>query len=341
MDRELTQRERAILKYIVQDFIMTANPVGSRYLVKKYGLGLSPATVRNVMADLEEMGYLTHPHTSAGRIPTDKGYRFYVDNLLQLEKLTVEEQLAIKRAVENKLEIEEILKDASKLIGRISKQISIILSPQLGEGILEKIELIEVSSNKILVVLSIQSGFIRTIILEVPSEISRTHLEAVNAILNERLSGLTLRQIRDTFAERIRDIQNEYFNLMHIFLDSADKIFYDFYDVEKIHIGGANEILLHPEFSKPENFRNIIDLIENEDIIIRLLQTIARVGKVTVSIGSENFEERLRGYSLITSKYRVGSVTGTIALIGPKRMNYAKMIPIVDYATKVLSGVLH
>jgi heat-inducible transcriptional repressor len=293
------------------------------------------------MAELEELGYISHPHTSAGRVPTDKGYRFYVDSLTEPGYLAREEKEAIRRAIENKLELDEILKDASKLLGKISKQLSIILSPQMSEGILDKLDLISISSNKILVVISIQSGLVRTIMLEVSSEIKRDKLEAVSAILNERLSGLTLRQIKETFRERVKDVSDEYVNLIHVFIHSADKLFYDFYEVEKIHIGGTPEILTQPEFNKPENFRNIIELIEDEDVIVHVLQAKARSDRITVSIGQENPDEKLKNYSLITSRYKIGDVTGTVGLIGPKRMNYAKMIAIVDYASKVLSEALH
>lgn len=347
-ERALTPREKMVLRYIVQEFIMNATPVGSKYLVKKYNLNLSPATVRNVMAELEALGYLWHPHTSAGRIPTDKGYRFYVDNLLEIKDLSSEEKEAIKRIVQEKVELEEILRDISKLIGKISKQLSITLTPQINEAVLTKLDIVSLSDTKLLVIITIKSGFVRTILLEVSSEVPRDKLDFVKAVLNERLVGLTLKQIRETFAERVRDIEHSYRSIINIFVQSADRLFYDFYDVDKIHIGGMPEVLEHPEFSNPQKLRNIMELVENEDVIVRIFQILRtqtgeqfRSDKVIVSIGEENPEDRLKDYSLVASEYRIGDISGVIGLIGPKRMNYSKMISIVNYASKVLSGVLH
>jgi heat-inducible transcriptional repressor len=343
MERELTPRERMILGYIVQEFIMTAIPVGSRYLVKKYNLGLSPATVRNVMADLEDMGYLWHPHTSAGRIPTDKGYRFYVDNLLEIKDLSPAEKEAINSVVQGKEELEEILKDISKLIGKISKQLSIASTPQINDAILTKLDIISISDTKLLVVISLKSGLVRTIVLEVSSEISRDKLDFVRAVLNERLSGLTLRQIRETFIERIRDVESELGGIINVFIRSADKLFYDFYDVvDRLHIGGVPEVLDHPEFKSPEKIRNIMELVENEDEIIKIFQMLRastmESDRVIVSIGEENPEGKFRDYSLVASEYRIGGVKGVIGVIGPKRMNYSRVISIVNYTCKALSG---
>jgi len=346
-NRELTPREKVILNYIVQEFITTATPVGSRYLVRKYNLNLSPATVRNVMADLEDLGYIWHPHASAGRIPTDKGYRFYVDNLLEVSDLSEAEKETIKNTVRNKSELEEVLRHVSKLIGKISKQLSIASTPQINDAILTKIDIISLSETKLLVVLTIHSGLVRTMVLEVSSEVSRDKLDFVKAVLNERLTGLTLKQIRDTFAVRVCDIEPDYKEIINVLVKSSEKLFYDFYEIDKIHIGGVPEIFEHPEFSDLEKVRSIMELVENEDEIIQIFQVLRtqagkkfETDKVVISIGSENPEDRLRDYTLIASEYRIGNVSGVIGLIGPKRMNYSRMIPIVNYTSKVLSGVL-
>ncbi|WP_072150237.1 heat-inducible transcriptional repressor HrcA, partial [Candidatus Kryptobacter tengchongensis] len=310
MSRELTPREKMILNCIVQEFIMTATPVGSRYLVKKYNLNISPATVRNVMADLEDLGYLWHPHASAGRIPTDKGYRFYVDNLLEVKDLSPDEKEVIKNVVKDKSELEEILRHISKLIGKISKQLSIASTPQINDAILTKLDIVSISETRLLVVITLQSGLVRTIILEVSSEVSRDKLDFVKTILNERLSGLTLKQVRETFVERVRDVEQDYRGIINVFIRSAERLFYDFYDIDKIHIGGVPDILEHPEFSDPEKVRDIMELVENEDKIIQIFQVLKMqsggkfyTDKVVVSIGEENMEDRLKDYTLIASEY--------------------------------------
>ncbi|CUS90719.1 heat shock gene repressor HrcA [Candidatus Kryptonium thompsonii] len=198
-----------------------------------------------------------------------------------------------------------------------------------------------------LVVLTIHSGLVRTMVLEVSSEVSRDKLDFVKAVLNERLTGLTLKQIRDTFAVRVCDIEPDYKEIINVLVKSSEKLFYDFYEIDKIHIGGVPEIFEHPEFSDLEKVRSIMELVENEDEIIQIFQVLRtqagkkfETDKVVISIGSENPEDRLRDYTLIASEYRIGNVSGVIGLIGPKRMNYSRMIPIVNYTSKVLSGVL-
>src|SRR5690606_24769731 len=193
LEEKLNEREKSILRSIVQQFILTASPVGSRYIVKKYNIGFSPATVRNIMSDLEESGYINHPHTSAGRVPTDKGYRFYVDSLMEISELNLHEKGIINKSFEAEIsETDHLLKIASQLMSQITKQIACVTYPKLDKGILTKIQLVSLSSTKLLVVLSIKSGLVRTITLEYSIDVKETQLSYVESLLNERLSGLTL-----------------------------------------------------------------------------------------------------------------------------------------------------
>ncbi|MEX0601767.1 MAG: heat-inducible transcriptional repressor HrcA, partial [Bacteroidota bacterium] len=203
MTEELNERERSILRHVVHNYIRTALPVGSRFISKKFESNLSPATIRNVMADLEEQGFLSHPHTSAGRVPTDLGYRYYVDYLMEIEQLSGLEKQAIQEQMDRTADPLEMLRETSKLLGKISKQLSIVASPHLGSGVFERLELISVSSSRLLVVISIRAGLVRTLMLEVGTEVRRESLEQIARMLNERLAGLTLAQIRDTFIDRV------------------------------------------------------------------------------------------------------------------------------------------
>lgn len=346
MDRELhtanlNDRERTILRRVVYNFIQTAVPVGSRYISKHFETNLSPATIRNVMADLEELGYLSHPHTSAGRVPTDLGYRYYVDYLMEVEKLTAEQKNKIDQELENPVDPSDLLREASKLLGKISKQLSIVSSPHISSSVLDKIELITLSSTKLLVVMSIRSGLVKTLMLEVRADIPRDSLEQINRMLNERLVGLSLQQIRDTFVERVRDIQGERTGLIRLFIDSVDQLFDDAKDREKVHISGTQHIVSQPEFGDPKNFRSVIELIENEDIIVHLLQKHEGSDKdIVITIGSENEESKVREYSMMTATYDLEGATGRIGIIGPKRMNYSKVIPLVDYVAKRIARLL-
>jgi heat-inducible transcriptional repressor len=338
---DLNERERSVLRHVVHNYIQTAVPVGSRVLSKRFEEHLSPATIRNVMADLEESGYLSHPHTSAGRVPTDLGYRYYIDFLMELQQLSETERQTIETLIDQNIEAEELLRETSKLLGKISKQLSIVSSPHLSSGIFEKLELIPLSSAKLLVVISIRSGLVKTVMLEVDSELRRETLHQISQLLNERLSGLTFQQIRDTFAERVKDVQGEKSGLVRLFIESVELLFDDTKEREKVHISGTQNIIEQPEFEDPKNFRSIIELVENEEVIVHLLQKHEATDKdFVVTIGAENQEDKARDYSIVTATYNIDGVSGRVGIIGPKRMNYAKVIPLVDHVAKTIAQML-
>ncbi len=336
----LKGRERSILRHVVYNYILTAIPVGSRYISKRFESTLSPATIRNVMADLEEQGYLSHPHTSAGRVPTAQGYRYYVDYLMEVQQLSKDEKTAIRQQLDKTNDPSEMLRESSKLLSKISRQLSVVSSPHLSSGVFERLELLPVSSSRLLVVVSVRSGLVRTIMLEVGMDYRRESLDQVGRALNERLSGLTLQQIRDTFVERIRDVQDEKTGLVRLFIESVDQLFDDVGE-EKVHIAGTQNIIEQPEFVDPKNFRSVIELIENEDFIVHLLEKHEdSESNFVVTIGSENDETKVRDYSVVTATYNLDGVTGQVGIIGPKRMNYAKMIPLVDHVAKTIAHML-
>lgn len=340
---DLNEREKTILRSIVQQFILTASPVGSRNITKKFNLGLSPATVRNIMSDLEDSGFINHPHTSAGRVPTDKGYRYYVDSLMEIQELKNSEKTTLEKSLDKNLsETDELLKIASKLLSNITKQIAYVTYPTLDKGILEKIQLVSLSSKRLLVVVSIKSGLVKTITLEFQSEIELNKLPNVERLLNERLSGLTFQEIRNSFKERFTDIGSEDKPIIRLFIDSVDKIFVDIKSENKLLITGATNVIQHPEFDDPEKFQSVIELIEDKDIIIHIMEKkkMDISNNVMISIGSENEDEKLNEYSLITKEYNFGETVGTVGIIGPKRMEYSKVIAIVSYLGELLSKVL-
>ncbi len=340
-NKKLSEREQSILHHVVYNYIQTAIPVGSRYISKHFESSLSPASIRNVMADLEEIGFLSHPHTSAGRVPTDLGYRFYIDYLMEMQQLSDEEKLRIRQQLDQANDADEMLRETSKLLGKISHQLGIVTSPHLGSGIFEKIELIPITSSKLLVVISIRTGIVRTIMMEIGVEIRRDHLDEVGRLLNERLSGLTLLEIRDSFADRVRDVTGEHTGLIRLFIESVDQLFTDSKERDKVLIGGTKNIIDHPEFVDPKNFRSVIELIENEDIIVHLLEKHDELQKgFVVTIGSENKDETAKEYSFITGTYDVEGVTGRVGIIGPTRMNYSKVIPLVDYVAQTIAKML-
>jgi heat-inducible transcriptional repressor len=341
MASELTDREKTVLHYVVRDFIQTATPVGSRYISRSHGdvLGLSPASIRNVMSDLEYLGYINHPHTSAGRIPTDRGYRFYLDSLMKAEEPSDQEMEAIRQNLGAAEGVEVLLRETSRLLGRITRQLFIVTAPQISSGVLEKLELIPIVSNRVMVIISIKAGLVRTIMMEASGVVPREKLEEIARFLNERLSGLTLQQIRETILERIRDSRNEETGLIRLFIDSVDKLFTP--DAPgKLHIGGTEKLIEQPEFVNPEDFRGVIELINDEEMMIHLLQKCeGKPNEVSVRVGEEMQEEKLKNYSLITTAYSMGDITGSVGVMGPTRMPYARMIPLVDYVARLISDM--
>lgn len=344
---ELNSRERLILQAVVHNFILHATPVGSRNLSKylQDELHLSPATIRNAMADLEEQGYIGQPHTSAGRVPTDKGYRYYVDSLMNIEELSEHEVGVIKDNLNIARQQEVVLRDTSRLLGSLSHYLSIVRMPQILNAVVGKIELFVLASHRLLAVLTLNSDLIRTLSLEVKFNIVPGYVEDVQRLLNERLSGKTLQFIRENLEVVVQDAMvgepDARQTLLRVIIDSAEQLFSNEYTPGgTLHIAGAQHLFDYPEFGSAERVRTIIELIESEEIIIHLLDNHpCEEGKVNISIGSEIESSLMGEYSLLTTKYRYASAdaVGTIGLIGPKRMHYSRMISIVHHVASILS----
>ena len=338
---ELSEREKSILRHVIHQFIITANPVGSRNISKRYNIGLSPASIRNIMSDLEEFGLLGHPHTSAGRVPTDKGYRFYVDSLMEPPSLNQNEIEYISSSLESEnYDTDELLKLTSAILSTITNQLACITYPKFDNAMLNKIQLVRLSSSRLMVVLTIQSGLVKTITLEINADIKDENLNAVERLLNERLSGLNFFEIRKTFSERIKDgFNNEFKPIMRVFIDSMDKIFDDIKINDKAVISGAKNILKHPEFGDQQHFQSVIELIEDKDIIVHIMDKNKDLFNedVTVVIGEESEELKFSDYSLITKEYNIGHIQGKLGVIGPKRMEYSKVIASVVYVAEMLT----
>lgn len=335
----LTQREGFILKSLVKNFVNCAMPIGSRFLSRANKNRLSPATIRNIMMDLDEKGLVTQPHASAGRIPTDLGYRYYVNDLMMIERVTKSEKQFIDQRLEDVAneDVEAILEKSCEVLSQISNQLGVVLSPRFYQGKFEKLELIKLSENKLLVIIAISYGLVKTIMMEIKYNISQNKLEETARILNERLSGLTLKQIRETFNTRLSDVTLGDENLISQFSASADKIFM----TEEGHllVKGTQNIFSQPEFASQERMTKLLELIENQKILIRVLSdTATNEDKISIAIGQENKEELLNNCSLITAAYRIGDITGTIGILGPTRMKYEKVISLVDFIAKEISN---
>jgi heat-inducible transcriptional repressor len=340
----LTDRQREILRLIVQQYVLTASPVGSRYISRISSLGLSDATLRNVMADLEYLGFIDHPHTSAGRMPTDKGYRLYVDTLMAPENLSPEERKAVAHSLGAAMTPEDVIRESTTLLAKLSKQLSLLLLPAMDDGILERVEIVPISSNRILMIVAASSGRVRTVTLETDTTIERSKLDELAYVLNSRLAGKSFREVRSIFSGAISDLSEADKSILRVFINSPEKFFEDA-SFERVKLSGAGNIFTQPEFQKKTNytddeFQSIIELIENEEVVIHVLEGSQIHPGLAIRIGSELEDERMSNYSIISTKYRIGDQHGTIAVIGPKRMDYGRVTPIVEYVAKAMSSAL-
>ena len=338
--QDLSERERMVLNSIVENFVASAVPVGSRTLVKKYKMKISPATIRNTMMDLEAMGYVTHPHTSAGRQPTDKGYRYYVDSLAAVRQLgEKEKRVILDHLQEVSQEVEAILDSASQMLGRVSSQLGVILSPRFYQGVFEKMEIVQVAETKLLLAITIKGGLVKTIIMEIQRQVDRETLEDTSRIINERLHGLTLEEIKNSIDQRMKGVECAESSLVKLIVESADRLF-DFDKRRNFHFGGAHNIMAQPEFSDHENLSKILNLLESKEMIIHIFGQEEQVENLSITIGHENKEELLKHCTLITASYHLGNLSGTLGVLGPTRMQYPKTIALVDYMASVLTTVL-
>jgi len=336
----LNDRERQILSALIDHYIKTAQPVGSRVLANRYNLGISPATIRNTLQDLEEMGLVSQPHTSAGRIPTDLGYRVYVDRLLKPEKLTPEERLSIQEQLESKFSaIEQILEQTSRILAEVTSQLGLTTAPEFDKAIVTRLEMIPVAERRLLVVIAVKSGIVKTILMEVDSTLSNHTVSETTRALNEKLVGLSLGEIRRTIADRFKEVRLGDPKLLKVFADSFESISNE---VQKgsLHVGGTSNILRQPEFRDNESLDKILGAIEQKQELASIVSGTALADGIVVTIGKEANLGNFEMCSLVTSTYNAGRSKGTIGVIGPTRMKYSKLVSIVDYTAKLLSKLL-
>jgi heat-inducible transcriptional repressor len=340
----LSEREKQILKALIDHYIMSAEPVGSRVLEKKYNLDLSSATIRNTIADLEDMELVKQPHTSAGRIPTTLGYRLYVDFLLRPEKLSKSDMEKIHKNIAKEYTgIDQVLEQTSRVLGNVSHQLGIAISPHFESGVLTRLELIPVAERRVLVVLAMKFGLARTILLEVETDLKEKELGETAQILNERLCGLSIGEIKKTIKERLATPTMGDPRLIRMFIESTEELLKFSEDID-LHLGGTKHILNQPEFRDPAQIRQLIDLIEERATVYELVSKAGISEGISITIGVRspkagdkcNVEE----LSLLSSPYEAGKFKGMLGIIGPTRMPYSRLLGIVDYTAKRLSEVL-
>lgn len=341
---ELSDRERRVLEAVIQSYVETAEPAGSRTVSRRFGLGVSPATIRNTMSDLEEKGYLFHPHTSAGRVPTDRAYRLYVDSLMEPAKLSSQqaERLAEEIAGGGSA-IEAILRRAAQSLSVVSQELGVALGPRLDRTVLERLDVVRASQERLLLVLTLTGGAVRTIFVEVPGQIAASALAEVTMVLNERLGGLSLQEIRTSLGQRLRDsgTRVETRELLNIFVQEGEVLFdVPFTPNEDVVLGQASVLAEQPEFASGESMRRLLALTDTREHLAEVLRRRSSTPGISITIGSEHDDPRLDNLTVVTAEYRTGALSGVIGVIGPTRMPYDKVIALVRHTSLLVSDLL-
>lgn len=343
MDNELlSQRNKQILTSLINEYILTAEPVGSRKIAKKYNINLSSATIRNVMSDLEEMGLLHQPHTSAGRVPTERALRFYVNSILKVKNLNPAEKQRIRRRYDfSELEASDIIKQTTEVLSVLSHHMSLVSAPKLIGTILKHIEFIKINKHRILVIFVSQSGFVQNRIIEDPDDISQDELDKYTNYLNETLIGLSLEEVRIKIEKEMKEEKIIYDQLLSKALQLSQKALGK--EAEKeLYVEGQVNLLECPEFSQVEKMKKLFHALEEKNLLIRLLDKTRDADGIQIFIGSETELLDMQTCSVITSPYRHGkNVVGALGIIGPTRMDYLKLIPIVEYSAQLVTEFLN
>ncbi|MFH1239303.1 MAG: heat-inducible transcriptional repressor HrcA [bacterium] len=339
---ELDDRKQKILQAVIHHYISGGKPVGSHVLTGRYNLDLSSATIRNIMAELEKMGYLTHPHTSAGRVPTDAGYRFYVDRLVHIQKLAYEQTRLIQKEYEaHRRQVEKIMQQTSRMLSLLSNYTGFVLPPLLKVTSFKRIELIFLERKKFLALLITDADLVKHKIIELPEEVSPDILHRASRFYNDELTGLTLGEIKRFISGELNKTRIPEIKLLNFILKITKKVF-DFGDEESIYLEGTGNIFSHPDFGDYEKIRSVFEIIEERETFSRLLYDRIKDNGVKVLIGRENPCEQMQECSLVTSTYKAGAnAVGVLGIIGPKRMEYPKMIALVNFISKLVNEVLN
>lgn len=342
MKNSLDERKKQILFAIINDYITTASPVGSKTISKRYSIELSSATIRAVMADLEEMGLLYHPHTSAGRIPTKSGFKYYVDTMLQVKNLSDKEKEAIKkRCLEDYRHVGDIMKQTSKILSNISSYAGLVLAPKKTKTIFKHIHFIKLRARRVLAVLVSKKGIVQNKIIELEDDIAQSELDKIHNYLNSELEGLSLEKVREKIIEEMKAEKSRYDKVLSRALKLGQKTFAQAGEDSEVFVEGEMNLIDHPEFADTAKLKSILRTLEHKTLLMEILEKTLEADGIQIFIGAEVIHPDLKDLSLITSRY-IGEndVLGTLGIIGPTRMNYPKIIPLVDYTAKFISKLL-
>lgn len=338
----LTERQKKILSAIIDDYIHTAEPVGSRTISKRKDIGFSSATVRNEMADLEELGYLEQPHTSAGRVPSQKGYRYYVDHLLDINKHSPVDIMGIKYFFDQKFyEMEQVIQQTAAILSKLTNYTSIVLGPEVFQARLNRIQIVPLSPRSAVAILVTDTGRVENRTISVPEGVSINDIEKLVRIINYKLQGVRLSEMRTKIYSEINRELRHHLETYDQVMEMISRGFLD-QSSDRIYLKGTTNIMNQPEFRDVEKARHVLEWLEKDDAVVRLFGSLEGERDLQVRIGHELHEEAVNDCSVITATYHLdGQKVGVVGILGPTRMEYARVIRILEHFTRNLSYTLN
>ncbi len=329
---ELDERKMKLLEMVIEEYTSTAEPVGSLKLSKE--LGVSSATIRNEMAALEKMGYLEQPHTSAGRIPTTEGYRWYVDRIISERSLLPKEKASIDKLLEQEVsKFDNLVKEATSVLSRLTNYASYSVAPEVDDCTVEDIKLVKLGHNKLMIILLADNGIVKETVVTYDNEIPDKNIEIFSNYLNYKLRGMNFREIYDNITPYIQiELNNMNDNIVPLIVELNNLLASE----TEVYVDGASNMLALPELKKSETLKKFLNVIETKDALKELVKT-GYDGNINVYIGQETSFDELKDFTIITYKQKINDKeVGTIGIIGPKRMNYKKVIPTIKYIGDML-----
>jgi heat-inducible transcriptional repressor len=334
----LDERKKIILKSVIEDYVNNAEPIGSKYFVSKHSLNVSPATIRNELSALEEMGYLTHPYTSAGRVPTERGYRFYVDSLINIPQLPKGERLIIDDFYSLiNAELQQLIEKTSTLLAEISSYVALVFAPALRYQTLKHVDFIQIGDNSVLVILITKEGTVTKEILELNENFDSDKLSEWENLLNKELSGLSSRQVREVSPRLKQRITDD--RLQHLIRKIEEMLFNQ--DELEVYTQGTENLLDQPEFDSLSKVKDLLEALRQSSKFLDLAWDFAEHCNIIVKIGSENDNPKIEDCSLVAAGYRVdGELHGALGVLGPTRMDYKKAISAVTYVAETLGETI-
>ena len=339
-NRLLNEREAAILTTLVHEYIETGRPVGSRTFVQKYSFSISPATMRNIMSDLEYLEYLKQPYASAGRIPTDKGYRFYVDSIMDNYEFDNYDNIEIhKRFFSGKIILDEIYKSVTKKLTEVSGYASVMLTPKPDFAVIKRIELIPIDGHDVLMILIARTGMIVTRKFSLSISVTLDLLRDYSTYLTSELSGYSISDIKKGMFEKLREKKIDGFDI-GMAVDMAE-LGLSIDEDSNFRVEGIETLLKIPEMTEEGILAGLLNIIEEKNILKDIFESTMETEHIKTMIGNEIHDSKVRGCSIVVAPYKIGNTNvGVMGVVGPTRMDYEKVVPVVDYTCKIMSELL-